>query len=93
MACSSATGDDRSGPPPGGDADLVFELHNSAQCAEFSRALTSLFERTPLTALQTRDFRKAVLEMAANSLESGGAAKARGPGPSSRAGSGPRRSP
>jgi anti-sigma regulatory factor (Ser/Thr protein kinase) len=71
MARLSATGDDRSGPPPGGDADLVFEMHDMAQFDELIRAVTSLLERTPLTARQVKDFRQAVVEMAGNALKWG----------------------
>ena len=71
MARASATGDDRSGSPPGGDADLVFELHDKAQVDELSRALTSLLERTAMTARQVKEFRLAVLEMAGNAIEWG----------------------
>jgi anti-sigma regulatory factor (Ser/Thr protein kinase) len=71
MARASATGDDRSGSPPGSDADLVFELHDKAQVDELSRALTSLLERTAMTARQVKEFRLAVLEMAGNAIEWG----------------------
>jgi anti-sigma regulatory factor (Ser/Thr protein kinase) len=49
----------------------LFELRDKAQADELSRALTSLIERTPLTARQAKDFRLAVLEMAGNAFEWG----------------------
>jgi hypothetical protein len=71
MARASRTGDDRSRPPPRGDADLVFEVHDKALVNELSPALMSLLERTALTAQQVKDFRLAVLEMAGNPIEWG----------------------
>ena len=71
MARLLETGGDRSGPPPGGDADLVLEMHDMAQFDELIRAVTSLLERTPLTARQVKDFRQAVVEMVGNAFEWG----------------------
>jgi anti-sigma regulatory factor (Ser/Thr protein kinase) len=63
--------EDQSGPLPGGDVDLVFELHDKAQMDDLSRALTSLLERTPLTERQVKEFQQAVREMVANAIEWG----------------------
>jgi two-component system, OmpR family, response regulator len=72
MASTSMTSDERSEPPIERDADLVFEVRDVYQLvAEFDGRLTPLLERMPLTTLQRRDFKQAVLEMGANALEWG----------------------
>ena len=72
MASSSAAGDDRSGPPIEGDADLVFEVRDVEQLvAELDGPCKTLLERTPLTVRQLKDFRQAVMEMGGNAIEWG----------------------
>jgi anti-sigma regulatory factor (Ser/Thr protein kinase) len=46
-------------------------MRDKADLDTFIGALTSLLERTPLTARQAEEFRQAVLEMAANAIEWG----------------------
>ena len=72
MASSSAAGDDRSGPPIEGDADLVFEVRDLEQLvAELDGPFKALLERLPLTVRQLKDFKQAVMEMGGNAIEWG----------------------
>ena len=68
---ASATGDDRSGSPPGAMLTWCSSCTTRGQVDELSRALTSLLERTAMTARQVKEFRLAVLEMAGNAIEWG----------------------